>query len=35
MATLSDPDPITATEEYASFRSSIPQRKVLKMQLYH
>lgn len=29
MATLSDPDTITATEEYAFFRSSIPQRKVV------
>ena len=25
---MSDEDPITATEEYKRFRSSIPQRKV-------
>ncbi len=28
MAELADPDPITASEDYTRFRSSIPQRKV-------
>ena len=30
-----NPDPITATEEYAKFRSSIPQRKVYNRKLLH